>query len=239
MNIVTVYDAIGANVSRLPRNSQVAGYDTGSGDVPWTAAQFALFRNPIHIDQWPILSADKTTADMADFESGAMTLADVVKWIPDARAAFNAKKRATQRWPGVYCSKSNVTPLCNSLKAANLTDVPLWVADYSISAGDAEAAVKSGSGPWPIVGYQFQNTMAYDISVFSSDWLNRMAGTPAVQTTADTPYTNIPLTPVGLYTDGAGDLFLVGIRSDKTLCETKRLSSGHWSNPYPIAGKVL
>lgn len=52
--------------------------------------------------------------------------------------------------------------------------------------------------------------------------------------------TPIPLNVVGTYTDGAGNLFAVGVNKEGMLCEAKRTNAqtGTWGAPYAIAGKV-
>jgi hypothetical protein len=55
-----------------------------------------------------------------------------------------------------------------------------------------------------------------------------------------TTVTPIPLNIVGTYTDGAGNLFAVGVNKEGVLCEAKRTDAqtGTWGAPYAIAGKV-
>src|SRR5258708_1639840 len=113
MSIVVGYDTVGANVSKLPKGAQVAGYDTGSGVVPWSAKQFAEFPGAIHIDQ--DVNAVSGTSDVLDVERGAATFADCPGWVKRAQADFDAAKRPGQREPAIYASASNLTPVANAL----------------------------------------------------------------------------------------------------------------------------
>ena len=94
---VTAYDCIGANVDQLPPHSQVAGYTTGSGYVPWSAAQIAAHPGMVLIDQTPTPGAWDALADVQDVESGAVTVAEVPGRAKAMAAAFAAGARPGQR----------------------------------------------------------------------------------------------------------------------------------------------
>ena len=176
VNTVTVCDAIHANIGHLPKG-QAAGYSTGSGDVPWTAADWKAHAGAVRIDQDP--AASDPTADILDVESGAATIADVAPWAEAAAAAYATGKRPGQRHPAIYMSLSNVTPVANALVAAGITSGPgLWVANWNLTAAEATALVVSGGGPFPIIGVQYRNAGTYDVSVFSASWLSDVSGDP-------------------------------------------------------------
>src|SRR5579875_2578767 len=106
MTLTTVYDCTGRNLAaalaQVPAGSQLAGYVTGTGPVPWTAADWQAHPTAVRIDQSPVITAADTTADVLDFEAGAATLADIVPW---ARAAWSNRSKGVrpgQRWPAIY-----------------------------------------------------------------------------------------------------------------------------------------
>jgi hypothetical protein len=177
MTIVTVYDMTGANIAAAPEGAQLAGYVTGTGDVPWTAADWAAHPGAIRIDQDP--AASDATADVLDVEKGAATVADVVPW---ARAAYANRAngvRQGQRWPAIYASAANITPIANALEDAAITSgVFLWIANWNLTQEQAGTDILSAGGPWPVVGVQFRNSATYDVSLFSAEWLGDVTGAP-------------------------------------------------------------
>ena len=180
MSVPTIsgYDATHENIGHLPAG-QVAGYVTGSSWIVWTAADWAAHPGAIRIDQSPFNTALDETADVLDFENGAATLADIASWVIAARANFLKGTRPGQRWPAIYCSKNNVTPVANALVAAHLTNVPLWVAEYYPGEAAAQAAVAAGSGPFPVIGFQYSDkggNSTYDLDVFSVEWIHTVSG---------------------------------------------------------------
>lgn len=177
MSIVVGYDTTGANVSSLPRGAQVAGYDTGTGIVPWSAADFARFPGAIHIDQDP--NAADSTADVLDVEAGAATFGDCPGWVKRAQSAFNAVRRAGQRWPAIYASASNLTSVANALIAGGVAGgVNLWVANWSLSEAQGVAMLSNAGGPFPVMGVQFSDPGPYDVDVWSKAWLGKVSGVP-------------------------------------------------------------
>ena len=175
MSIQIAYDCIRANIGRAPAGL-LAGYTTGSGGVPWTAADWAAHPDAVRIDQDPAASDD--TADVLDVEAGAATLADVPGWSRRALAGYRAGKRPGQRSPLVYCSQASVTPVANVLTGAGLADgsVGLFIANWNLNQVQAVAEVLAASGPFPVHGLQFRNAGDFDIDVFSSAWLNARSG---------------------------------------------------------------
>ena len=176
---VTVCDAIQANIAHLPAG-QVAGYTTGQGDVPWTAADWAAHPGAVRIDQSPVNTQLDELCDVLDYERGAATLADVAPWAEAAAANYASGKRPGQRSPAIYMSLGNVTPVVNALIAGGITEGPnLWIAHWGITRAQATTVVELAGGPFPVVGVQYANAGLYDISVFSQAWLDQTSGDPA------------------------------------------------------------
>lgn len=183
---IIAYDAIARNEHVLPTNVQAAGYDTqlggGTGNIAWNADQFARHTSPYpaaHIDQ--DAGASDTTADWLDVEAGAASASEIVGWIRAARNNYIAQLRPAQRSPGIYCSQSNVTSLVALLQQAQLINVPFWVANYGVTAAQAQAAVANALGPYPAAAFQFNNTAfggLADTSYYSVAWLATMTGAP-------------------------------------------------------------
>lgn len=177
MSIIPVFDATHVNVSHLPK-AQVAGYVTGSSDVKWTDADFAAHPNAIRIDQSPSSSVWDATADVDDYENGAVALNELA---PRAKARQNAFAKVTrkgQRAPAVYMSASNVTPVVNALINGGIhSGIGLWVAEWSLTEAQAVADVLAAAGPFPIIGIQHANGPFYDSNVFSTSWLNNQSHT--------------------------------------------------------------
>jgi hypothetical protein len=171
---VTVYDATRDNISHLPGGQQAAGYATGSGGVPWAPADWAAHPGAVRIDQDP--AASDTTADILDVEAGAATIGSCAAWAARAALSHQAATRPGQRKPAIYASRSNITPICNALAAGGvISGVGLWIADWSLTPEQAAAEVAAASGPYPVIGVQYRNAGAYDISVFSRAWLDAVS----------------------------------------------------------------
>lgn len=173
--VTTCADAISANFHVLTKGTQVAGYTTGSPDIKWTTAQWAEFPDAIRIDQDP--AAADHTADILDVESGAATVAECPGWVKQAQASFHNATRPGQRDPSIYCSRSNVTPVVNALAAAGVAHCPLWVASWGIGMNGALSILNATSGPFPVIGVQYQNNGEFDSSVFLTSWLHNRSKT--------------------------------------------------------------
>ena len=180
---VVGYDAIRTNIPSLPKGAQIyAGYSTGSGDVPWTEADFAAHATVLgpclRYDQDP--AASDPTADVLDVERGAATVADCSWWARKALADFGAWKRPGQRSPAIYCSASNVTAVVNALVSGGIASgVGLILADWSLSEPQAVADVLGAKGPFPVAGVQWADPGPYDVNIYSRAWLLDQAGHPA------------------------------------------------------------
>jgi len=177
--VATVCDAIHANVSHLP-HGLAAGYTTGHGPVPWTAADWKAHPGAVRICQDP--GATDETADVLDVEQGAATIGVAARWAEAAAANVAAGKRPGQRHPAIYMSLSAVTPVVNALIAGGIHEgVSLWVANWSLTEAEATALVAHAGGPFPIIGVQYRNAGTYDVSVFSKPWLGAVSGDPVTQ----------------------------------------------------------
>lgn len=175
-------DATGANFSHLPPGIQHAGYTTGSGSVPWTAEQFKADPHAIRIDQTPASTIWDATADVQDFENGAVSLDELAPRTKLMKTSFAQGTRPGQREPCVYASASNLTAVCNALiHGGVLSGVGLWVAHYGIGAAEAQAMIDQANGPFPVVGVQYDDTGAggaYDQDFFSKEWVDTVSGAP-------------------------------------------------------------
>ena len=182
MGVVTAHDCIHANISHLPPG-QAAGYTTGSAAIQWTAGDWKAHPGAVRICQD---SGSDHTADVLDVESGAATNGDAVAWVPKARAAFDAVARPGQRRCAIYTSQSNVTALVNALVGHGIgSSVRLWVANWNLTGGEAAAEVKASSGPFPVIGVQYNSLQFYDSDVFDTGWLADVsAAAPAGHVTA-------------------------------------------------------
>ena len=195
------YDATHSGLPAVPKDGLIrGGYTTGSGSVPWTAADWAANPDAVRYCQDP--GATDHTADVLDVETGAATLADCAPWAHAALAAYSSDARPGQRTPAIYCSRNNVTPVVNALISGGIkAGVGLIVADWNLSESQAAAEVAAGSGPFPIVGIQYEDAGAYDKDVFSTPWVNAVSGkTPPpggfpapTGLTAGTAHVSLPL----------------------------------------------
>jgi hypothetical protein len=177
MTVTDVYDATWSNVAHLPPGLH-AGYRTGSGGVAWPLSAEAQHPGMLWYDQSPANTAADELADLLDVEDGAATFADIGPWRTAARGAYLAGVRPGQRDPGIYCSRSNVTAVCNALVAAKIAACPLVIADYDGDRAKAAAEVEAASGPYPVVGRQYADMGLYDCSVFAAHWLAAVSVAP-------------------------------------------------------------
>jgi hypothetical protein len=220
MSTVVVYDATHDDISHLPKG-QAAGYATGRGTVPWTAADWAQHPGAVRIDQDP--AASDPTADVLDVEAGAAGPGVAAGWAKRALADYLTAKRPGQRRPAIYMSRSQVTAVCDALAAGrHVTGVGLWIADWGKTQAQAAAEVSAASGPYPVIGVQYANAGLYDISVFSAAWLKEVSVPVNV-----TP----PPVPPGQWKDPAEwtwkDAYVTGVGLDGAL-HLFRLENGRW-----------
>jgi hypothetical protein len=175
--VIAGFDCTGANEPSAPRSAQLAGYDTGSGGIPWTPRQYAAHPGAIHIDQDP--AASDPAADVLDVENGAATLADCPVWSKKAHLDYASVVRPGQRLPAIYESASNVTEVVDHLISGGVTSgVGLWVANWNLTETQAIDEVLNASGPFPIIGAQYANGTWGDFDVWSNAWLSMLSGSP-------------------------------------------------------------
>jgi hypothetical protein len=121
----TMGDAIAANAPTLATASGlqlVAGYVTGSSDILWTASDWALFPNQVHvtIDQG-YTGSPVPSADVRDVETGAWSASGAVDSGPWTAAR-----------PTIYCNQSTLPSV---LSAGWQGD--LWLAIVGWEPGQA------------------------------------------------------------------------------------------------------
>lgn len=224
MGITVVYDAIRVNAGTIPHGAQAAGYVTGSGDIPWGSAEFAAHPGAIRIDQSPMASVWDATADVDDYEAGAVALSDLAPRAKLRIAAFKNATRPGQREPLVYMSANNVTAVANALVSGGVVSgVGLWVANWNLTEPEAVAQVLAASGPFPIRGVQFASGQTFDMSVFDSTWLATVSGKP-------NPGTVLPAPP-GRWERG---VVLAGIGTDGNVWTTRYVENHGWTAPQKV-----
>lgn len=143
----TMIDAMRVNAHNIPAGTlKVAGYDTGSGDVPWTAATWGMFPHAGHvrIDQSPSLSLFAAgDADAADIEYLAGTVDAFAGIHTDAVKARIAKGIT---WSTAYATDSTLAIIKADLDAAGphgwyFGHVDCWLADWALSEAQAAALI--------------------------------------------------------------------------------------------------
>lgn len=181
---VFAVDITAANYSSKPSGANVALYSTGSSDIVATAAMRTANPDAVLIDQTPVSGVWDATADVDDYERGAVTLAELPVRAKLRMASFKSGTRPGQREPAVYASQSNISAVVNALIAGGVTSgVGLWIADWSWTQAQAITDVLTASGPFPIVGVQYSNAGSFDLDVFSSAWWNNRSGQPTTPVT--------------------------------------------------------
>lgn len=178
--VTLVYDCTASNLGKfsIPPDDLMAGYDTGTVDVAWSDAQFALHPGVVHFDQSPINNIHDEASDVIDVEYLAATLADIPGWTNAAWVNFKAGTRPGQRTPAAYESWNNRFNVTNTLKSAGITSgVGLWIADFSLTQSQATALIGTLIDGFPVIGVQFHNEPEFDISVVSIAWLSEVSVT--------------------------------------------------------------
>jgi len=147
-------DAISSAASALPAVDIVAGYDTGTFDIRWTAATFAQFPGLIHvhIDQGGP-GAPVYSANVIDVETAAWSPGDVPGWIA----------RCTAPVPTVYCNRSNLPAVL-----ATGWRGPVWLAFPGWQPGQPLPVLPAGCR---YVAIQNVFQASYDLSaVLDPNW---------------------------------------------------------------------
>lgn len=176
MGITVVYDATHTNIASLPAGKR-AGYVTGKDGVQWLAEDWQANPDAIRIDQSPLSTVWDATADVDDYEKGAVSLNELAPRAKLRMAAYKTGTRPGQRTPLVYASASSLTDVCNALVSGGVTSgVGLWVANWNLTEPQSIAEVLAASGPFPIRGVQFHNAGTFDMSVFDSAWFETVSG---------------------------------------------------------------
>lgn len=188
---VTMLDTIGATAANIPASTKkVAGYVTGSGDVLWHRANWALFPHAAHIriDQAAGVGVP-LESDVADYEPGAKTLGDAIDWLRD-RAAHHW-------WSAVYVGEPfhpnySMAELSSAVIDAQLNRVQYWVCRPDLNEQEAgmmidRVVVDHGivavqwatpaSNPDMTVpgGYRSLKEANVDVSVTCDGWFARSA----------------------------------------------------------------
>lgn len=146
-DIVTMFDTIGADASDIPMSAvKVAGYETGSADILWSAQEWALFPHAGHvrINQDP---SSPLAGSVLDVETAAWTDAEVV-------AAVKARQAAGMP-TAFYVSELNAPALAATLNNAGLSGQQFWVADWNLNLAQASAMVGSAVDGHHVVAVQW------------------------------------------------------------------------------------
>jgi len=138
---VTLLDTVGTTSQHIPTGTPyVGGYVTGSGAVPWSAADWARFPNSRHvrIDQSPSANPDPHSYDVMDMETFALTADEV---------AANHKRRidAGIEWSTVYATRSNLALATAAIKGLGgnywYGHVNYGLADWNLDEEEAAALI--------------------------------------------------------------------------------------------------
>lgn len=146
-------DTTHANVSHIPAaTKKIAGYDTGSPDIDWTADDWARFPDAGHvvIDQSAGLAQYAIgKANVADVETGAGTIPEFVKGTQDRIS------RGQDGW--IYGAQATVVYTAGQLTRAgvDLRRVGAWIADWNLSEAEASALLGTSIGGIRVVAVQW------------------------------------------------------------------------------------
>jgi hypothetical protein len=150
----------------------------GSGFIAATEAQLAEYPDCVKYAQLP--TSDPYWADVYDFEAGAGGISDLALWARGAQESYSAGTRPGQRMAAVYCSASNVHVVANALTDGGVkSGVGLMLANWNLTEAQAAADVAGRSGPFPVIGVQYQDSGAYDLDLWATAWLNTRSAAPA------------------------------------------------------------
>lgn len=143
-------DTIGSDSGNIPESfTKVAGYMTGSGDVPWTEGDWNRFVKTaglVRICQDP--KGDPTQSVAFDVEPGALTIADFVR--------MAGVREHDHKWnSAAYIEASQMGDLVMACVDAKLTMVELWVANWSLNVDNAVKLLGTEMRGYPIVAVQW------------------------------------------------------------------------------------
>lgn len=149
-DVIDMMDTIRTSVHNIPQSCQkVAGYVTGSGDIPWTDAEWALFPHAGHvtINQAPG-SSQPFIGNVKDIETGAGSIADFV-----AEARIREQQR---HWNYAgYVDAADAAACAAACRSAGLSMVELWIADWRLNRQQAIAQLGTMVNGYPVVGIQW------------------------------------------------------------------------------------
>lgn len=206
-------DATSSAAAALPLGLDlIAGYDTGTSDIRWTAATWALHAGravPVHVDQGGP-GAPVYSANVIDVETGAWSPADVPGWIA----------RCTAPVPTVYCNRSTLAPVL-----ATGYRGPFWLAFPGWQPGTPLPSLPAGCR---FVAVQNDFRAAYDLSaVLDPAWpleadMITIPGVPG-------EWLSVQI----LSSADGGRQVAIGLGTDGLLWQAVR-SAGVWSAPVPV-----
>lgn len=200
MNVpkVVMLDTVGTSAAHIPAGTPyVGGYVSGTGVVPWSAAEWALFpharKNRIY--QWPNMSLDPHSWDTLDVENNAVTPAEAAQ---EHKLSVDAGIRFTN----IYGTRTSIAATVNAIKALGgdyfIGHVTCTLADWNLDEEEAAAIVGTFVEGVTCVGVQWASpesnpnttvpgstlTLAQsniDINVVDGNWI------PGVSFTGFTP----------------------------------------------------
>jgi len=176
-----IHDHVGALAAARPQLA--AGYVTGSPDIKWTAADWALFGEPwVTIDQG-FTGSPVPVAIVRDVEPGAWTPAAAVN-----RAGWTAAR------PTIYCDRDDLSRAGGVLSCGWRGD--LWLAYPGWQPGMALPAAPGCN--YVAVQNQFDVAGAYDLSVVLDDtWPSAAAPVPVPSDPTEAIVNQLPLVVEG------------------------------------------
>jgi hypothetical protein len=199
---VLMIDCIGDSAKNIPASTpKVAGYNTGSGGVEWTTADWNRFP-----DAGKVIICQDTefstwhTANVADVEPKAVTVAAFVA---------GATHREQLGWNTcAYVDKDNLAELVQACLAAKLTKIELWIGDWELNQEQAAAQLGGNVGGYQIVAIQWASPISnphtivpggtqtlkevnLDLSVTLPAWFPGKADVAAVPTAGATSITSV------------------------------------------------
>jgi len=172
-------DVTAANYEHAPvNNMQVCLYVTGTPDIVATPEMREAHPSAVLIDQSSMGGQWDATADVQDYERGAVDLQELSGRVFESRSAFATGERPGQRQPAVYVSRNNAQTVATAMATTLDREVNLWVADWSISVGEAIALLGTRIGDCVITGVQYEIDQYCDKSVFVTEWLDDKSKRP-------------------------------------------------------------
>lgn len=143
MNIprAVMLDTIRTSAHNIPKATPfIGGYVSGSGSVPWTETEWAMFPGSRHVRiyQDPSHTLDPHSWDAIDLESGAFNA---------AQAAQEHKRHvdAGIQWTTIYATRTNLALATKAIKALGEEywngHVCYWLADWNLDQEQASALI--------------------------------------------------------------------------------------------------